>query len=152
MSEEQAAKTKTFLPFSDEQLAELEEAHRKIEVVRGAPPPPRRWVPNDDPEPPWEAVFRIPTAGEFEFFEQHMAGDQKSKAAAVRSHAKATVVAVSINGKQTVCLNSRDTVSVREVRRAWDGLREAGNGGAHMAAQDSIMSLASMGRDEVGKD
>ncbi len=151
MAEENTApKFRTFKPFSDDTLCELETAHNRIAVVRAAPPAPRRWVANDDPEPPWEAVFREPTVGEVEMYEGH-AHHEKARAGMVRNHAKATVVGVSIDGKQTICLDRRDAKSVREVRDAWDKLRER-YGAAHLAAQDDLQSLMGSVKDEAGKE
>lgn len=139
-----------FKPFADEQLRALEEAHEEIRVVRGAVPPQRRWIVDDKPEPPWEAVFRKPVTGESDRFEGDAHND-KARAGGLRNLAKAIVVGVSFEGKITICGDRKDLVAVRAVRDAWDELR-AKFPGAHMAAQDDIMSLAGMAREEEGKD
>lgn len=143
-------KFKTFRPFSDEQLAALEQAHGEIRVCRGAVPPPRRWVANDSPEPPWEAVFRKPTMGESDNFEGS-AHREQAKAAALRNLAKAIVVGVSVGGKVITYEDRSDAKAVRDVRDAWDNLRRDFPG-AHMAAQEDLMSLAGMAAEEAGKD
>jgi hypothetical protein len=145
----QAPRYRVFAPFSDDTLCALEEAHGRVAVVRAAAPAKRRWVPNDTPEPPWEAVFREPTVGEAEAYEGH-AHHEKARAGMVRNHAKATVVGVSIGGKQTVCMDRADTASVKAVREAWDRLRDR-YGAAHLAAQDDLMALMGSVREE-GKD
>lgn len=152
LPETPAPQFRVFAPFSDAQLGELEEAHGRIDVVRGAIPAARRWVPDDAPEPPWEAVFRIPTDGESEFFELHAAGSEKARSAALRDLTKGIVVGVSFRGKQVICLKRTDSVSVRDVRNAWDALRKGGYPLAHVAAQDTVMALAGMGREEAGKE
>lgn len=146
-----APKFKTFKPFADEQLCALEEAHRRIEVVRGAVPPAPRWRSTVTPEPPWEVVFRVPTEGESNAFEMQSHGADKVKSAALRNLGKAVVVAVSRDGKHTIQSTRGDREEMATVRRAWDDLREE-HPGAHMAAQDALMSLNSMGREEAGKD
>lgn len=151
VSESAEKRYRVFVPFTDEQMAELESAHGRISPrVLPALDPPRTWVPNDVPEPHWCAVFREPTTGEVEFFERHAHGT--SKDAALRNLAKATIVAVSFQGKHTVCLDRNDRASVDAVRAAWDqGIRKR-FGGAHLAAQDDLMLLAGMSRDETGKE
>lgn len=139
-----------FLPFDNETLSALEASHGSIRVVRGATPPVKRWNPDAIPEPPWEAVFRKPTTGEGDAFEGAVHRDD-TKAGALRNFAKAVVVAVSLDGKIVVCLDRKDKMSERAAREAWDGLR-ASYSGAHMAAQDDLMSLAGMAKDEEGKE
>lgn len=141
---------RTFRPFDDATLAALEEAHGRIMPVRAATPPPRRWVTNDEPEPPWEVVFREPTMGEAEAYEGH-AHHERARAGMVRNHCKATVVAVSFGGVQTVCMDRNDRAAVTEVRNAWDRLR-AKFGGAHLACQDAISALMGSVQDDMGKE
>lgn len=143
-------KFKLFKPIDDETLMSLEAAHGDIRVVRGAAPPARRWHANDAPEPPWEAVFRKPTTGESDNFEGS-AHRENAKAGALRNLAKAIVVAVSLDGKIVSYTDRGDAKAVRETREAWDALR-AKFPGAHMAAQDDLMSLAGMSAEEEGKD
>lgn len=139
-----------FLPFDNETLSALEASHGSIRVVRGATPPVKRWNPDATPEPPWEAVFREPTTGEGDNFEGAVHND-RTKAGALRNHAKATVVAVSHGGKHTICSDRRDKPAEKATREAWDDLRRTFPG-AHMAAQDDLMSLAGMAKDEEGKE
>lgn len=139
----------TFKPFSDEQLIALEAAHGRIAVVRGAPPPAPRWRPAE-PEPPYEVVFRAPTVGEAEAYEGH-AHHEKARAAMVRDHAKATIVAVSIDGAHVICDDRKNLPSVKEVRAAWDKLREK-YPGAHLASQDDLQALMGSVKDEMGKE
>jgi hypothetical protein len=146
-----APKFRTFKPFDDETLCALEDAHGAIAKVRGAAPPPRAWRANDEPEPPWEVVFRKPTLGEVEMYEGRAHQNEKARAAMVRDHAKATVVGVSLGGVQVVCMDRSDPKSVKEVRDAWDRLR-ANHGAAHLAAQDDLMLLMGSVKDEAGKD
>jgi hypothetical protein len=150
VADKTAPKFRTFKPFDDATLQSLEEAHGRIAVVRGAAPSPRRWVANDEPEPPWEVVFREPTMGEVEVYEGH-AHHEKARAAMVRNHAKATIVGVSLDGAQTVCMDRKDTASVRGVREAWDKLR-AKYGAAHLAAQDDLMELMGSVKEDAGKE
>lgn len=138
-----------FKAFTDDELRALEAAHDEIRVVRGAAPPPRRWAAEDKPEPPWEAVFRKPMTGESDSFEG-AAHNDKAKPGALRNFAKAVVVGVSLAGKTATCVDRKDLVSLRATRDAWDALR-AQYPGAHMAAQDDLMGLAGMARDEEGK-
>lgn len=140
---------RVFLPFTDEQMSDLEAAHGRVMPVLPKLDPPRAWVPDDKPEPHWCAVFREPTTGEVEFFERHAHGS--SKDVALRNLAKATVVAVSLGGRHTVCLDRNDKRSVDAVRAAWDQGIRGRFGGAHLAAQDDLMLLAGMSRDESGK-
>jgi hypothetical protein len=146
-----ASKYRTFKPFDDETLQALEDAHKSIRVVRGETPPARRWVPNDEPEPPWEVVFREPTLGEVEMYEGRAHQNEKARAAMVRDHAKATVCAVSFDGAQTICMDRHDRKSVNDVRAAWDTLR-AKYGAAHLAAQDDLMSMMGSVKAESGKE
>lgn len=142
-------KAPTFLPFTNETLAALDAAHGDIRVVRGATPPAKRWAPDFTPEPPWEAVFRQPTTGESDNFEG-AAHNDRAKAGALRNLAKAIVVGVSLGGVQITCTDRNDRAQVDAVRKAWDDLR-AKFPGAHMAAQDDLMALASMAKEEEGK-
>lgn len=150
MSDPVTSPFKVFRPFSGEELAALEASHGEIRVVRGALPPARSWVPDDKPEPPWEAVFRKPTTGESDNFEGAVAKDA-TKAAALRNLSKAVIVGVSVGGKIATCSDRKDLPSVRAVRDAWDRLRET-HPGVHMAAQEDLMSLMGMARDEGGKE
>lgn len=149
MSEEQSPKFKTFAPFTDDELEALDAAHTDIRVVRGATPEPKRWKPSEKPEPPWELVFRRPTSGEASFFERALHKDTKDMA--LRNHAKATVVAVSIGGVKTMVLDANDAMKVKAVRAAFDALRDK-YGLAHIAANDALMSLAGMIAEEEGKE
>lgn len=138
-----------FKPFDNDTLRALDAAHGDVRKVRGATPPAKSWNP-DAPEPPWEAVFRRPTPGEGDTFEG-AAHNDRAKPGALRNLAKAVVVAVSLDGKHTTCLDRNDRKARQEVWDAWDALR-AKYSGAHMAAQDDLMGLAGMSRDEEGKE
>lgn len=140
----------SFVPFSQDTLRELDIAHEDIRVVRGETPPAKSWNPDFKPEHPWEAVFRKPTVGEAESFEGKAHND-RARPAALREFAKALVVGVSLNGKQTTCMDRKDQPSRREVVAAWDALRDR-YPNAHVAAQEDIFSLSGQARDEGGKD
>lgn len=145
----EAPKYKTFAPFSDEEWQALDVAHGDTRKVRGAVPPPKPWDPS--PEPKWEVIFRKPAnAGEFAFFEKHAHSDT-AKDRALRLYAKALIVGVSEGGRKVVCLNVNDNKQKNDVRNAWDALCEKFPG-IHMAAQQDIMDLSGMGKEEAGKD
>lgn len=139
-----------FLPFSNDQLEALDVAHEDIRHVKGETPPAKPWRTNYEPETPWAAVFRKPTTGEAESFEGK-AHNERAAPGAMRDYAKALVVAVSLDGKHTVCLDRADPKSKGEVRKAWDDLR-AKYPAAHIAAQADLLSLSGQARDEGGKD
>jgi hypothetical protein len=142
-------KTVSFLTFDDATLQALDAAHGEIRVVRGKKPPAKKWDSSFVPDYPWEAVFRVPTMGESDTFEG-TAHNDKARSGGLRNLAKAIVVGVSYGGQRTVCTDRADKASERAVREAWESLRKEFPG-AHMAAQDDIMSLASMAADEEGK-
>lgn len=139
-----------FLPFDVDTLSRLDDAHGDIRIVTGAKPPAKSFKPDFKPEHPWQAVFCKPTVGESDNFEG-AAHNDRAKPGALRNLAKAIVVGVSLDGKQTFCIDRNDRASVKQVRDAWETLR-AKYPGAHMAAQDDLMSLASMSADESGKE
>lgn len=144
-----APEYRVFVPFTNDELAELDGAHEDIRVVTGAIPPPKRWKPEEKQEPPWEVVFRKAQGGEGDFFEGH-AHSEQAKAKALRLHAKTLIVGVSVGGVKVVCLNRLDNKQKGDVQKAWDRLREKFPG-VHMAAQDEIMDLTGMGKEEAGK-
>lgn len=137
---------KIFKPIPVDTLAALDVAHGDIRVVRGKTPPVKSWVPDHEPEPPYEVVFRKPTTGESDNFEGS-AHNEKAKAGALRSLAKATIVAVSFGGKIVSSTNRKD----RAVLDAWDALRGMFPG-VHAAASDDLMDLNGQAKDEGGKD
>jgi hypothetical protein len=142
----------SFLPFSDEQLQELANKFPRIAVTRGKAPPRPRWAkPGEpDPEPPWEVVFRAPTSGESDAFEG-AANDDRQKPAALRTLAKATVIGVSYRGIQAIHDGERKGKAEKEVRSAWDKLRDD-YPAAHIAAQEDLQQLLGSQREEMGKD
>lgn len=147
-AETPAPQYRIFAPFTDDELEALNTAHGDIRVVRGATPEPKRWRPAERPEPPWEVVYRSPNSGESGFFERALHKDSKDMA--MRNHAKATVVGVSIDGKKTLALDG-NPMNVKATRAAFDALREK-HGLAHVAASDALMSLAGMVAEEEGKE
>lgn len=139
-----------FKTFEPQTLAALDDAHGDIRLVSGKKPPVKAWKPEVTPETPWAAVFRKPVVGETDNFEG-AAHNEKAKAGGLRNLAKALIVGVSLDGKITVCMDRNDRKQVNEVRAAWDELR-AKHSGAHMAAQEDIMELSDMSKDEEGKE
>lgn len=138
-----------FAPFTDDTLAELDTAHDDIRKVRGETPPFKSWRPDYVPEVPWELVFRKPTVGEAESFEGR-AHNERAKPSALRDFAKTLIVGVSLDGKQTICIDRRDA---KDVRLAWDALR-AKYPNVHISegVQDALSSLSGQTSAEGGKD
>lgn len=141
----------TFAPFTDAELCEIEDRFGRVEVVTGAPPPARKWRPDDVPECPWQAVFRAPTPGEGNRFEAAAnSATPGPMAEGVRNIASDTIVALSRLGTKTIA--NATGPGQKAVREAWAHLRDVeGYPGAHLAAQTAIMSLHGMTAADAGK-
>jgi hypothetical protein len=140
----------SFVPFTDEQLQELETRFGRIAVVRAETTPPSRWS-KATPEPPYELVFRAPILSESDAFEGN-ANNDRAKAGATRTLCRQTIVGVSYRGKITIHGGERtDRAGAESVRKAWDDLRSE-YPGAHLAATGQIQQLLGSVAEEQGKE
>lgn len=137
-----------FVPFTDEQLQDLENRFGRIEKVT-APKPERKSYHKTDPEIPWEVVYRAPTMGECDKFEGD-ANNERSKPAALRELARKMVVAISHKGTVTIHDGERGRRS-KAIDDAWEKLR-SDYPGVHLAGQVKIMALMGGEAEEGGKE
>ncbi len=142
---------KPFVPFTDEQLRVLDATFGDIRLVTAETPTAKPWAAKDAPAPsaPWQAVFKRPTLGEGESFEG-AANNEGTRAAAMRNFAKATVVAVSFGGEQTIATEAGKP-GQDDVRKAWDKVRKY-YPLAHIAAKDDLQSLLGQEQTKAEKD
>jgi hypothetical protein len=138
----------SFVPFSVEQLLDLEARFGPVRVVTAARPKRQRHH-TTDPEPPWEIVIRSPTQGESDAFEG-AANNDRAKAGALRELARKTVVAISHWGAVTIHDGERGKLS-KVLGEAWEKLRHDFPG-VHIAAQSDLMALNGAEADESGKE
>lgn len=138
----------SFVPFSVEQLLDLEGRFGRIAVVTAAQP--KKLAHHVEPPPiPWQLVFRAPTQGESDAFEG-AANNERSKAGALRELARKTVVAISHRGAVTIHDGERGKLS-KVLGEAWERLRQDFPG-VHIAAQSDLMALNGAEADESGKE
>jgi hypothetical protein len=137
-----------FVPFTNDQLIELETRYDRVEVVT-APAPKRQRHHVADPEIPWSVVYRSPTMGESDAFEG-AANNERMKPGALRELARKIVVGVSHRGTVTLHDGERGKRS-KAMEDAWERLR-GDFPAVHLAGQGAIMSLMGGEAEEAGKE
>lgn len=138
----------TFVPFTDEQLQELEARHGRITVVTAATPKRQRFH-KIDPVPPWQVVYRAPTMGECDAFEG-AANNEKAKPGALRELARKTAVGISCHGFVTLH-DGEPHHPLKAMNDAWAALRKD-YPAVHLASQGAIQELMGGEAEEAGKE
>jgi hypothetical protein len=142
---------RVFLPFSDEELQDLDAKFGDIRRVTGKTPPAKPWAKAGaaDPEPPYQVVFRKPEPAETDAYEG-AAHNEEARKGALRTLARSIVVGVSLDGKHTLHDGERRGASEKAVREAWDALRKR-SPLAHLACQEALTELCGAAAEASGE-
>jgi hypothetical protein len=148
----------SFKPFTDDQLAELDDRFQVIEVYTPSPRPRSRWSRSTtEPEPPFSLVFRAATPDEWAFIRRQL-NDPRQKPNASYNLAKATIVAVSFGGEHVIHDGApgtppNDSRASKGPRDAFDRiLRTPGFAGVAEDLADKLAELNGVNATEVEKE
>lgn len=141
----------TFVPLTDEQLADLEAKVGSIYLFTAKARPKSRWAPEKAPapEPPYQVVFRVANPGEYKHF-RAQANNPATKAGAQETLARASIVAVVFNGAAVLHDGIVRGAGERAVKEAFNDLLTKWPG-APEAVAEGLLELNGVAQDESEK-